>query len=98
MSHRPPVLIRVNYMVEIPGYAGPFTTSDLRFDQESKRLLVRTSEGVVSFGREDACIEVRALDLDVPTIIRSQQKDEGWETMTMAHLVTLIHHDDLLTD
>lgn len=98
MSQRPAVLIRVNYMVEIPGYAGRFTTPDLRFDQESKRLLVRTTDGVVSFGMDDTNINVRAVDLDVPTIIRQQQKDDGWETMTMARLVTLIHHEDLLTD
>ena len=96
MSHQ--TLIRVNYMVKIPGFGGPFTASDLRFDQQAKTLLVKTSEGVVSFSQEDTHINVEVLDLEVPTIIRQQQKDEGWETMTMGRLVMLIHHADLMTD
>lgn len=94
-----PVLIRVNYMVEVPGFVKPFTCADLRFDQENKQLLIKTPEGIVTFGmNDDSGLQVRVLDLDVPAIIRAQQKDEGWETMPVNRLVTLLHHADLLTD
>lgn len=96
MPHQ--TLIRVNYMVKIPGFGGPFTASDLRFDQQAKTLLVKTVDGVVSFSQEDTHINVEVLDLEIPTIIRQQQKDEGWETMTMGRLVMLLHHADLMTD
>ena len=96
MPHQ--TLIRVNYMVKIPGFGGPFTASDLRFDQQAKTLLVKTVDGVVSFSQEDTHINVEVLDLEIPTIIRQQQLDVGWETMTLGRLVMLIHHADLMTD
>lgn len=93
-----PVLIRVNYLLRIPGHPGEFSTADMRYDSEGQALLIRTPTlGVLRFTSSDD-ITVRVLDLNVPTILRNQQKDEGWEDMTMPELLHLIRCDYVLNN
>jgi hypothetical protein len=85
-----PVITKVNYLVQLPGYAVPFTAIDMRFNTTTRELMVRTTEGVVTFTEADD-IEIKAVDLDVPTILRNKMKDDGWTTMTIAEFIELLH-------
>lgn len=90
-AERAPLLLQVNYMVKIPGFSEPFTTVAMRFDPETKRLLVRTPMGVVPFSPDDKDIRVTVLDLDVPTYLRQQMKDDGWFEMDMPEFLNILN-------
>lgn len=90
-TERAPLLLQVNYQVKLPGFTEPFLSQHMRFDPESKRLLVRTPMGVVPFSPDDTDIRVSVLDLDVPTYLRNQMKDNGWFEMDMPEFINIIN-------
>jgi hypothetical protein len=90
-TERTPLLLQVNYQVKIPGFTEPFLSPQMRFDPEFKRLLVRTPMGVIPFSPEDEGIRVSVLDLDVPTYLRNQMKDDGWFEMSLTEFINIIN-------
>lgn len=90
-AEKAPLLLQVNYQVKLPGFTEPFMVPHMRFDPESKRLLVRTPMGVVPFTPDDEDIRVTVLDLDVPTYLRNQMKDDGWFEMAMPEFINIIN-------
>ena len=90
-DQRTPVLIHVNQQVQVPGFAEPFMSRDMRFRPVDNSLLINAPGGVVRFTEEDAHLTVKVLDLDVPTVLRAMQVDNGWEAMTMGQFVTKLH-------
>lgn len=85
MSNEVQVYVRTNCMIRIPGH-GQFMPQDMRFDPQNKKLAIRMPEGMVSFGMDDM-FQVELLDLDVPTAIRNQMKDNGWESVPMKRVI-----------
>ena len=88
MTDKIKVYVNPNCVLRIPGH-GEFTAQDMRFDPEAHKLHIRTPEGMVAFGVEDT-FPVGILDLELPTYIRKQMKNEGWETMAMAQVIRTI--------
>ena len=85
-----PVLIRVNYIVRVPGFA-EFKSQDMRLDVTERKLMIRTpNAGILSFGEEEE-LQIQVLDLDAPTFLREQMVNQGWENMTLGRLVTVLY-------
>lgn len=82
-----PVLTRVNCLLRIPGF-GEVASVNMRFDPRSLALHVRTEGplGTVCFTPEDT-FPVELLDLDVPTVLRNQMKNDGWKAMPMSTVI-----------
>ena len=85
MSNEVQVYVRTNCILKVPGH-GQIMPQDMRFDPQAKRLTLRTPDGPVSFGMEDT-FQVEMLDLDVPTTIRNQMKNDGWEAVPMRRVI-----------
>ena len=85
MINKVKVYARVNCIIRIPGH-GEFMPQDMRFDPEERKLTINTPEGPVSFGIEDN-FQVELLDLELPTVIRNQMKNQGWERTSMTQAI-----------
>ena len=77
------------YMLRLPSYSKPFYPQDLRFAPDMQTLQVTTGYGVVTFTNEDV-IPISFLDLELPTSLRLQCRDEGWEPSTIQELLTTL--------
>ena len=85
-----PVLVKVTHSVRIPGFA-EIKAQDMRLDIQARKLVIRTPEGIITFGEEEEDLRIQALDLTLPAILREQMLGGGWEAITMGSLVTQLY-------
>jgi hypothetical protein len=93
MSEQPKttVLTRVNCLIKVPGYAEAFAAANMRFNPEARSLVLLTPHGTVEFNSSDD-IQVELMDLEMPTTIRNEMKNDGWERMKMSTVIKLLNY------